>query len=226
MLIGLLAPENVIPTHNLAYITMPTSGVRWAKPRLNLYQAGVPSQHPGTSTVRLPVIALNRMERHRTRMNKINNVVAMEETVTTGAPGMVLEVHSPDEFNGLVAETNSDDTVLVVKYYYKGCSACRAMSPRFEQFAKDYAGKKIRFAEVEVMTNKAIAKENKVRKVPSVQFFVGGKKEEDFMCGPKRVNVLKERLDDYNENGVDAVANSAMDHGEPVDMKGSGTLIS
>jgi hypothetical protein len=123
---------------------------------------------------------------------------------------IITEIERFDEFKRLVAETAEDDSVLVVKYYYKRCTACRAISNRFMKFTKEYAGKKIRFAQLEVIRHKGIARQAGVTLTPSVHFYVDGKKAEDFVCGPKDINVLKSRLDDYNENGIAAVAHSAM----------------
>ena len=44
--------------------------------------------------------------------------------------------------------------------------------------------------------------------MPSVHFYHDGNKIEDFVCGPKKIPVLKERLKDYSSNGIAA----AMEH--------------
>lgn len=133
-----------------------------------------------------------------------------ERTKTSTNEGLIHEVEGYADFKRLVEETSGDDSVLVVKFYFKGCSACRAMAPRFLKFSKDYAGKKIRFAQVEIKVHAGIGRKFGVSKTPAVHFYVDSKKEEDFLCGPKKVNILKERLDDYNENGIAAVAHSTM----------------
>ena len=40
--------------------------------------------------------------------------------------------------------------------------------------------------------------------MPSVHFYHAGDKVEDFVCGPKKIPVLKERLEDYVNNGIAA----------------------
>jgi thioredoxin-like negative regulator of GroEL len=127
--------------------------------------------------------------------------------------GVITEVNSADHFDRLVAETSADDSVLVVKFYYTTCRACKAMAPRFRQYAKEYSelGRKIRFAEVEAVKHRDIADALGVTVAPSIQIYVHSKKEEDFSIGgPKKVKILKQRLQDYAENGIAAVAHSSM----------------
>lgn len=201
MLIGLLAPENVImPKHHFAFTYLvPGTGLRGATAHSSISQP--------VGTIEYPVYK----RRVGPRMSLVESSVADVETRDTSTQaGLITEVHSLDDFNRLVAGTSVDDSILVVKFYYEGCAACRAMAPRFAEFVKAYAGKKIRFAEVEVMHNKDVAKTNGVKSAPSVHFYVDSKKVEDFVCVRKKVDVLKNRLDDYNQNGIAAIAQSTM----------------
>lgn len=198
ILIGLLAPGNVItPKHNLAFTHLVSgTGLKGATAHSSISKP--------VGTIEYPVYK----RRVAPRMSLVENSVADVETSTQA--GLITEVHSLDDFNRLVAGTSVDDSILVVKFYYEGCAACRAMAPRFAEFSKAYAGRKIRFAEVEVMANKDVAKANGVKSAPSVHFYVDSKKVEDFVCVRKKVDVLKNRLDDYNQNGIAAIAQSTM----------------
>jgi len=200
MLVGLLAPE-VVVTPNDAFAfnpILPGSGLRGARPRLNIAPPVAPVAHPFYSMEK----------RMGSRMSLSKSPAAATETSTQGS--LITDVDSLDSFNALVAQTSTDDSILVVKFYFRLCPACRNMAPRFMQFARRYAGKKIRFAEVEVKKHKDIANTLGIKLAPSVHFYVGSKKEEDFVCGPKNVNTLKERLEDYKENGIAAIAHSTI----------------
>lgn len=253
MLIGLWAPANVItPTHNFAFLTVPSSVLRGAPPSLSKSPPSVSFGYPvdiaqkrrvaprvnlikratadmGSSSkgltpgaqqkypidrIKYPIVNMDQ-RRVGPQMSSSTQSTADVEVETSTEEGLITEVERWDQFERLVAGTSEDDSVLVVKFYYKGCQACRAMAPRFLKFSQEYSDKKIRFAQVEVMLNKGIARKLQVRKTPSVHFYVDGKKEEDFPCGPKKVNVLKERLDDYKENGIAAVAHSTTRDTDP-----------
>jgi len=213
MLVGLLAPEVVVtPNDAVAFNPiLPGSGLRGTRPRLNIA--------PPVAPVAYPVYSMEKRMGSQMRMSMGSeedgiplilpkSPAAATETSIQG--GLITEVDSLDSFNALVAQTSTDDSILVVKFYFRLCPACRNMAPRFMQFARRYSGKKIRFAEVEVKKHRDIAKKLGITHAPSVHFYVGSKKEEDFVCTPKNVNILKERLDDYNENGIAAIAHSTI----------------
>jgi thioredoxin 1 len=207
MLIGLLAPGVVIsPSHSLAFLwAVPGSGLRGVKSRVNID----PPDHQvytGESKV-------------GPRMSFLTPVAERG--------GLYTELSTLDEFDHLVAQTSADpESVVVVKMYYKNCPACRKMGPRFDKFAKEYGGKKIQFAELEVIQHKDVAKAYGVKRVPSMQIFVGGRKEEDFLCGPKRIKMVQDRLEDYDQNGVIAIQHSEMHHTELELHDHDGALIS
>ena len=56
------------------------------------------------------------------------------------------------------------------------------------------------------MANRDLCKSLGIRRLPCVHFYYGPEgKIEDFVCGPKKVHVLKEKLAAYSKNGLDAM---------------------
>jgi len=121
----------------------------------------------------------------------------------------VQSIENYEDFDRMLA---SQDGVVVIKFYASFCRACKSMSPKFRQLASQHQDDAIpmTFAEMELLANKGLCKELGVKRVPSVHFYHKGKKVEDFVCGPKKIPILKERLDDYSTNGITA----AMTHSE------------
>jgi len=120
---------------------------------------------------------------------------------------VVRPIESLDGFNKVLA-SGSTDGIVVIKFYASFCRACKTMAPKFRQLASNYKDVPIHFAEIELMANRDLCKALGIKRVPSVHFYHDGNKIEDFVCGPKKIPVLKERLKDYSSNGIAA----AMEH--------------
>ena len=116
----------------------------------------------------------------------------------------VTSVESLEDYNALLAQSSESNNIVVIKFHASFCRACKAMAPKFRQLAKQYESKPIQFAEVELFGNRDLCKALGIKRVPSVHFYSDTNKVEDFVCGPKKISLLKERLHDYDENGVSA----------------------
>jgi len=107
--------------------------------------------------------------------------------------------------------------------FYAGfCKACKAMGPKFKQVAQTYVTEQesgvnaktgelsqfpqeFVFSEIEFMANRELCKRLGIKRLPAVHFYYGGHgKIKDFVCGPKKAHVLKEKLGAYASQGMGA----------------------
>jgi len=68
----------------------------------------------------------------------------------------------------------ASDKPVVVDFWAPWCPPCRVMAPIFEQVAARYAGKAV-FAKVNVDEAPELAERFKIRAIPTLMVFVGGK---------------------------------------------------
>jgi len=101
---------------------------------------------------------------------------------TGSSVGLVREVTSLAE---LECHVQHCKTLAVVKYYQQNCRLCRALKPKFEQWALDYRGQAEFFA-VDLRTGREIFRAHKVQLAPFVSIFVGkAGKVYGMSCGAK-----------------------------------------
>jgi len=133
---------------------------------------------------------------------------------------LITSLTGRDAFTGILAE--HPDKIVVVKFYAGFCKACKAMSPKFKQVAQQYATEQemgvdaksgepstraqdFVFSEIEFMANRELCKSLGIKRLPAVHFYYGSHgKVEDFVCGPKKVSTLKDKLSAYHTYGMKA----------------------
>ncbi len=65
--------------------------------------------------------------------------------------------------------------VAVVKFTATWCGPCRALTPELEKQAGYFAGRDVKFAEVDVDQHRELSKKMGVESIPDVRVFVGGR---------------------------------------------------
>mmetsp|Transcript_32840 Transcript_32840/g.49534 ORF Transcript_32840/g.49534 Transcript_32840/m.49534 type:complete len:226 (+) Transcript_32840:220-897(+) len=120
-----------------------------------------------------------------------------------GANGL----YSIETENQLKALINTyPDKLIVIKVFAPWCKACQAVATKYIGINKDkkYDDLPIVWAEMTVAGNKDYFKRMGVFALPSVLFYAGSEgMVENFPCGPSKMPVLKEKLNQFVNNRVD-----------------------
>lgn len=85
--------------------------------------------------------------------------------------------------------------LVFVDFYATWCGPCRTMKPIVEQAEKDFAGR-IRFLEIDVDQNGALAQEYKIQSIPAFYVFKDGKPL-DGRVGAMPAEDLRQWLDGF-----------------------------
>jgi thioredoxin-like negative regulator of GroEL len=97
--------------------------------------------------------------------------------------------------------------IVVLKIFAPWCRACKALAPKFSQITQDERyndNLPIVWAELSVQFNKElVVDELAVDALPTVQFYVDGRLEDSFACGPTKLVLLKRRLAQMINANVD-----------------------
>jgi len=100
-------------------------------------------------------------------------------------------------------EGGNTQDLVVIKFYAPWCRACRGLEPKYKRLAMEYSNKRVVFYE---MSHKAITGRDggvtflqglEVNVLPLVQFYAGGKRVETFPCGPRKIELLREKLEKW-----------------------------
>jgi len=99
-----------------------------------------------------------------------------------------------------------DGELLVVKFWAPWCRACKGLEPKFKRVAQQYPA--FQFSQLNWEENRAFCKTAGVTALPLVKMFTSEGEVESFACGPKKVEILKGKLDEWNVKlgGSNAVA--------------------
>ena len=112
----------------------------------------------------------------------------------------------PDEAT-FTSATARDDGLVVIKFYAPWCRACRGLAPKYERLSAEYGPKNVKFYE---MSHKEVTAKDDgaaflqridVNVLPLVQFYSGGARVESFPCGPRKIELLKEKLEKWTTDG-------------------------
>ena len=137
-------------------------------------------------------------------------------------PNVITTLNSPKAFTEML-ESNPAK-IVVVKFYSHVCQACKTMAPRFTQVAQTTVAQQktgmnaktgepsnsaleFVFCELEFVANRELCKSLGMgsTKLPRVHFYYGSHgKVEDFVCGPQKVRMLKQKVEAYASEGIGA----------------------
>ena len=79
-----------------------------------------------------------------------------------------------DNFDSEILES---DGVVVVDFWSESCDPCKELMPEVEKLAEEY-GDKAKFAKLNIKGNRRLAMKQQVMGLPSIVFYVDGKKKE------------------------------------------------
>mmetsp|Transcript_5349 Transcript_5349/g.10052 ORF Transcript_5349/g.10052 Transcript_5349/m.10052 type:complete len:661 (+) Transcript_5349:112-2094(+) len=130
--------------------------------------------------------------------------VALGVQYSEGARPLVRNVRTNDEFVRLL-NYHRDVTGMgvIVDFYSDGCGPCRQIAPHYKELAKQYKDKVV-FAKVDVNGNRETSGIQRIRSMPTFQFYMDGKKRHQFSGGdlPSLQNWAQRFSKSFTENNV------------------------
>lgn len=120
----------------------------------------------------------------------------------------VYKIHSKLQYKNFMKSV-AKNRIVVLKIFAPWCRACKALAPKFSQISHDEkynntSNLPIVWAELSVQDNKELVEELAVDALPTVQFYVDGRLEDSFACGPSKAMLLKRKLARTINTHVDA----------------------
>ena len=97
---------------------------------------------------------------------------------------------------GIHAVTRAFATTQVVKFWAPWCRACKGLEPKYKRIADQYPS--LSFKQLNWEEHRAFCKEIGVTALPLVKFFTSDGEVESFPCGPKKVELLRGKLDEWS----------------------------
>ncbi|MBI3290741.1 thioredoxin [Candidatus Falkowbacteria bacterium] len=91
-------------------------------------------------------------------------------------------------------EVLNSKTPVLVDFWAPWCGPCRIQGPIIEELAKEYAGKGVKIAKLNVDEAPNSAGKFQVMSIPTLMIFDGGKPREQ-MIGVQNKGTLKEKID-------------------------------
>lgn len=112
----------------------------------------------------------------------------------SASPNMI-SIHSTEEF--LDALSRAADRLVIVDYYGKWCSPCRALFPKLCKTAEEHP--EIMFLKVDYDENKPMCNRLNVKFLPHFHFYRGADGlVESFSCSPTKFWKFKDAIEQHN----------------------------
>ncbi|MCB0379163.1 MAG: thioredoxin, partial [Bdellovibrionales bacterium] len=96
-------------------------------------------------------------------------------------------VHSSDA--NFERDVIQSDTPVLVDFWAEWCGPCKALAPKLDEIAKEYAGK-LRVVKVDIDSNKQTPVEFGVRGVPTLILFKGGQNVDQIVGNHPKENIV------------------------------------
>ncbi|MBK1829222.1 thioredoxin family protein [Verrucomicrobiaceae bacterium R5-34] len=132
-----------------------------------------------------------------------------------------LSLASVDEKEGLEI-INEEARLVVVEFYTDSCGPCKAIAPTLERLAESNA-EQVRIIKVDANDERAWATREKIRAVPTFQFYRGGKKLAQFSGAPSEAE-LQKKIDVCVASSEGSNAQSLVNEGSSGSADSSGTV--
>lgn len=143
------------------------------------------------------------LEDHRDFQTEEKNVVFSDYAEQHAG---VYKIMSKTQYMNFLT-TVARNKIVVLKIFAPWCRACKALAPKFSEISHDEKYNNdlpIVWAELSVQYNKELIEELAVDALPTVQFYLDGRLEESFACGPSKSLLLKRKLVQTINANVDA----------------------
>ena len=122
----------------------------------------------------------------------------MQMQAQTAAVPSVARVATAQDYDWLV-EGTQDGQVSVLWFSGKRCRACKALEPRYTKMAEDWPH--LNFHQMVVEENSEelmpLMKGLGIKSIPFMHIVSNGETVERFACGPSKVALLEEKLDQH-----------------------------
>lgn len=111
----------------------------------------------------------------------------------------------------------NSDKLVIMKVYAPWCRACKGLAPKYQQIANDdeYANVPMAFTSMSIQDNKDYIKSIGVLALPTVQLYKNGKLVDNFPCGPSKVPIFKQKLQDLVARSYDPETGLIKSKGKP-----------
>jgi len=135
-------------------------------------------------------------------------------------PGLIGSLESEAEFEAAVNGTAKE--LVVIKFFAPWCRACRGLEPKYKRLSVEYAAKGgVRFYELSHKTMAAqeggseFLQKHEINVLPLIHFYLGGQRVEAFPCGPRKIELLREKLEQWHRKPEGGAAVEAEAEAEP-----------
>jgi len=109
--------------------------------------------------------------------------------------GEVVSLADGDAYAEAMQQVPEGD-VVVIKFWAPWCRACKGLEPKFKRMAQLYPD--FNFQQLNWEENRAFCKTIGVTALPLVKFVTSEGEVESFPCGPKKVELLRGKLDEWS----------------------------
>lgn len=96
-----------------------------------------------------------------------------------------------------VKELVKSEGLTVVDCFAEWCGPCKMLKPMLERISKDYDSAAVNFVAVDIDENADFAAENKIRGVPTLLWYKGGKLV-DTTVGVSPEKVIREKIAEHS----------------------------
>lgn len=93
------------------------------------------------------------------------------------------------------AEVEKSKVPVLVDFWAPWCGPCRIQGPTVQELAKDYEGKNVKIAKLNVDEAPTSAQKYHIMSIPTIMIFQNGKPSEP-MVGVQTKEVLQKKLDE------------------------------
>lgn len=130
-----------------------------------------------------------------TLAERVVSPASMPQTVASPSQPSTGPVTIIDTEADLLASlARSANQLVVIRVHARWCRSCRALEPKWRRLAREF--EHIHFAELEFEAHRLLAARLAVKVMPTFLIYDAERNKVDhFSCGPRRANVLRERIE-------------------------------